>query len=158
MSFHAWARGITADRSRPFIYRRREFTDEEDIYEMADLMEKLTRGRASGHEQVYNMYGTLGIASCLKRELDDLAMHGHDARVWIDTSTGRQYRTSEFVLSDYLTDSVERVMQFARLCTRVGVNRWGMLRGISMILSGYYAATAAAGYGEPTLIRIEIDL
>ena len=155
MSFHAWARGITSDPERPFIYNRRELVDEDDVYEMADFMENVTRARGAGHDHVMNMYGTLKTTMLLEAELVALVTEGHQAQVWVGISSGRQYDILRFNAFRYQDrPEFEMTMAFVQRCYNLGLRRWGILLGIQRILAEYYAA----GYGDPTLIRIEIDL
>jgi hypothetical protein len=155
MAFYAWARGITSNPERPFIYPRRELIDEDDVYEMADFMEKLTRARGAGYDQVMNIYGNAQTTVLLEQQLTSLVTEGNQAQVWVGIHSGHRYDVMRFNAFRYQDrPETEMTIVFVQRCYNLGLRRWGILLGIARILGGYYAA----GYGDPTLIRIEIDL
>lgn len=168
MSYRLFAAGLA--RGPNFTPGGRDYVDEGDIFEMADVIGKVAdraNVRLGGHSKAFdaaiNAYATIEMVHLLKNNLAFLKMNGHNPEIWLMSySNGTLWgiwdqpwnRTTKFRFREDGARALTR--EFCRRLKELRINRWGIMRGICITMSRYMEHCDRHGYFNPSVLRMEI--
>ena len=159
MSFAIWAIGNSADPDRKFHFPKRTKLDEGDVYDAAKALGQApgTGGglTSPGFTQLMNMAGTLTVLNQAMTQLKLARAGGNDTQLWFTTYRDRQFYRSKRL---YLTGDVKTDRDFLREMTKLGINRWGILRGTLGVFGEWTRFTNAHGWGDPSALVFGVDI
>jgi len=172
MSFRVFAYGIGG--KRPFQFPEKRFAEARDIYETADLIEKVSKktklpigGQQKGSKELLGKLGSMVITNMLREQL--LWFWGNDVQVWMNVhhkgSLGGILRQPKFYNKKLYFRSTlaypAAVRAFVGIMKTMNIDRWGILGAVCIVMSGYDLHCSTYGLPQPAarrVLRIEITL
>ena len=162
MAFKVSARGSAA--RKPFVYSK-QFKDPGDVYNTAKLLEKILKkakvpvgGQPKGLKKALSTFATMVITGLLPDVLSDF--HNESREVWITvTHTGwtSYFRNKQYTFLN--TRSLDADQEgFLKFVEVLKINRWGVLRAVVEVMSGYDTHIATYGRHSRSLLTIDIRL
>jgi hypothetical protein len=166
MSYNMRAYGLA--KGSNYLYPKQMNIDEGDVYSDADTIDKLgtiggipsTGSVSGGMQRLLDTWATMNMYSTLAHLLFVYTKDSKNGEIWLSRLTpggmmeGPSYGTRRMQLyRDYRTN-----LRFFYLSAKnLGINRWGILRGICLVMTNYIAHCEKHGYFDPSVLRIELE-